>query len=376
MTYGELQSALAGEGLTAYMPLAPRASKSVVGSVLEREPITMPSHHWDSTDPLLCAEVVFGTGDRFRTGEAMGPDTIEEQWQMDRVQMNPFGHSHVDFQRLIAVAQGTIGIVTWMTLKCCYLSSLTKAYLVPSETLEQLIELSYRLMRFRLGGKLFILNGLNLACLLGNDSDTIETLTKTLPSWVLFVSFEGYGVLPEDKIAYEEADFLTMAKLCNLRPVQEIAGVTADDLSGITSGPSPEPYCKTRLRGGFNDVFFLTTLEKTPDFASSLAGLADTQKQFAGAVGVYIQPIVQGTSCHCEFSFYYNPADSVSSDTTQRFTGEVVAEVAAKGGFFSRPYPAWKDRAYRHAEGTAAMQRKIKDIFDPKGILNPGKLCF
>lgn len=78
--FGELQSELAKHGLCAYMPLLPRRSKSVIGSILEREPIIRPSHHWDSTDPLLCTEVIFGTGDKFRTGEASGPDTVEEQW--------------------------------------------------------------------------------------------------------------------------------------------------------------------------------------------------------------------------------------------------------------------------------------------------------
>jgi len=136
VTFGELQAELAGAGLCAYMPLSPRGTKSVVGSVLEREPITMLSHHWDSTDPLLCAEVVFGTGYRFRTGEASGPDTIEEQWKVGRVQMNPFGHSHVDFQRLLSGAQGTIGIVTWASLKCCYLSQMNRALFVPSEKLD------------------------------------------------------------------------------------------------------------------------------------------------------------------------------------------------------------------------------------------------
>ena len=49
---------------------------------------------------------------------------------------------------------------------------------------------------------------------------------------------------------------------------------------------------------------------------------------------------------------------------------------AGMGGFFSRPYGAWKDPAYQRAAGTLTMQRKIKEIFDPNGILNPGKLCF
>ncbi len=32
--------------------------------------------------------------------------------------------------------------------------------------------------------------------------------------------------------------------------------------------------------------------------------------------------------------------------------------------------------AYRRSPDTAALQEKVKDIFDPNRILNPGKLCF
>jgi len=374
VTYGELQPELEKEGLCAYMPLAPRGGKSVIGSVLEREPVTMPSHHWDSTDPLLCAEVVFGSGDRFRTGEASGPDTVEEQWEIDRVQINPFGHSHVDFQRLIAGAQGTIGIVTWATLKCCYLSSVSRALLVPSDTIEPLIELIYKPLKFRLGGKLFILNGLNLACLLGNSPGEIQKLINALPSWVLFASFEGYGILPEEKAAYEQADFVAMAKSCGLKPQTAIPGAKAEDLAALLCKPSPEPYWKTRLKKGFQDVFFLTTLDRTPDFVTAMSDSATQCKYPPDNIGVYIQPVVQGTSCHCEFNLYYDP--SVEAEAAKQLVSAGSEKLAGMGGFFSRPYPAWKDSAYRNAAGTLAVQRKIKEIFDPNGILNPGKLCF
>ncbi len=374
VTYGELQPELEKEGLSAYMPLLPPSTKSVIGSVLEREPITMPSHHWDSTDPLLCAEVVFGSGDRFRTGEASGPDTVEEQWELGRVQMNPFGHSHVDFQRFISGAQGTIGIVTWATLKCCYLSGISRSLLVPSDTIEPLMELVYQPLKFRLGGKLFILNGLNLACLLGDNPQDIQELKKMLPPWVLFASFEGYGVLPEEKVAFEEADFTAMAESCGLKPAAAIPGAEAAALAALLCKTSPEPYWKTRFKGGFQDIFFLTTLDKTPDFIATMSGLSKQHNYPAEDIGVYIQPIVQGTSCHCEFNLYYNPAQQ--SEAAGQFTGAAIEALAGMGGFFSRPYPAWKDTAYRRAAGTLAMQRKIKDIFDPNGILNPGKLCF
>ena len=64
----------------------------------------------------------------------------------------------------------------------------------------------------------------------------------------------------------------------------------------------------------------------------------------------------------------------------QAFTERMVREgsemISDMGGFFSRPYGPWKDTAYRRAGGTLIMQRKLKEIFDPNAILNPGKLCF
>jgi FAD/FMN-containing dehydrogenase len=92
-------------------------------------------------------------------------------------------------------------------------------------------------------------------------------------------------------------------------------------------------------------------------------------------LGVYIQPWVQGTSCHCEFNLYNDPAKPNELDKTKWMVNEGSRTLAKQGGFFSRPYGAWVDFAYANAAETVAMQRKVKRIFDPKGILNPGKLC-
>ncbi len=76
VTFGELIAAVAEKGLRLNMPLQPRATKSVVGSMLSREPVIMPHYHWDISDPIGSTEVVFGTGDMFRTGAAAGPGDI------------------------------------------------------------------------------------------------------------------------------------------------------------------------------------------------------------------------------------------------------------------------------------------------------------
>ncbi len=376
VTFGELQAALAKEGMSAYIPLAPRSTKSVLASVLEREPILMPGVHFDSTDPMLCAEIVFGTGDKMRTGEAAGPDTLEQQWEIGKAQISPFGPTQMDPQRLISGAQGTIGIVTWISLKCRFLSEVSRAFLVPSASLDNLIQLSYKLTRIRFTGNIFILNGLNMACLLRRTPQEIVALSEKLPPWVMFVSCEGYGPLPEEKVQYLEADLKDLAGSYGLKIEAAVGGVKAEELASLLANPSPEPYWKLRLKGGFDEVFFLTTQGKTPEFARIMAEVAQQQGYPARNVGAYIQPVTQGTSCHCEFDFYYDPANQAEAEKTRKVVAEMANKMEARGAFFSRPYTELVKTAYRRSGDTADMQKKVKAIFDPNGILNPGKLCF
>ncbi len=376
VTFGELQRELAGHGLSAYMPLLPRSGKSVLASVLDREPVVMPGAHFDSTDPMLCTEIVLGTGDRMRTGEAAGPDSLEQQWEIGKAQVSPFGPTQMDMQRLVSGAQGTIGIVSWMSVKCRYSSALTRAFFVPSRTLEPLIDLSYELTRVRFSGTIFIVNGLNLAGLLRRTPEEIASLRDDLPAWVLFVSCEGYGPLPEAKVEYLQADLAEMAQRHGLRPAAALGGAQAGELSELLTRPSTEPYWKHAFRGGCSDIFFVTTQEKTPQFAEVMSHMAAGHGFPGGDLGVYIQPVVQGTSCHCEFDLFHDPADRVAADTTKALVAAAVDELEAQGAFFSRPYGLWRDVAYRRSGDTAAMQKKTRQIFDPNGILNPGKLCF
>lgn len=376
VTFGQLQAELAESGLCAYMPLSPRSTKSVLTSALEREPITMPGLHFDSTDPMLCTEIVFGTGNRIRTGEAAGPDTLEQQWEIGKAQISPFGPTQMDPQRLVSGAQGTIGIVTWMSLKCQFLSEHSSAFLIAGPTLAPLVELSYKLTRIRFTGKIFILNGLNLACLLRPTAQQIASLGAWLPSWVMFVSCEGYGPLPKEKVQYLEKDLRELCEAFGLRAETAVGGVAAAEVAALLSVPSVDPYWKQRLKGGVAELFFLTTQGRTPEFTAMMAEMVQQQGYPAGTIGVYIQPVTLGTGCHCEFDIYYDPANGQESQRARKLVSEAADKMEARGAFFSRPYRPWVDVAYRRSTDTADMQKKVKGIFDPNGILNPGQLCF
>ena len=112
--------------------------------------------------------------------------------------------------------------------------------MIPSDSLEPLIELSYHLSRIRFTGKIFILNGLNLAASRGQDPQEIAALRDDLPSWVMFVSFEGYGLLPEEKVQYLEDDLRELAASYGLQP-------QTDDLRDQGGGVLPSPYRSLRL---------------------------------------------------------------------------------------------------------------------------------
>ena len=48
----------------------------------------------------------------------------------------------------------------------------------------------------------------------------------------------------------------------------------------------------------------------------------------------------------------------------------------SSGAFFSRPYGPWAPMVYARDRNGAQMLQRLKGVFDPAGILNPGKLCF
>ena len=187
VTFGELIPAVTKAGIRLNLPLLPRQSKSIVGSLLEREPVIMPKYQWDISDPLACLGLILGTGDEFNTGQAAGPGTIEEQWAAGAVQKAPYGPGSTCWHRLFQGAQGTMGIATWASMRCEILPSLEEPFLVGSSNLNQLLELSHWLIRLRLVNECFILNSSNLAAIMAQnpgDYQTTQALTASVDSFL------------------------------------------------------------------------------------------------------------------------------------------------------------------------------------------------
>lgn len=376
VTYTQLQPALAEHGLRIVSPLLPRANKSVIASLLEREPVMSPRFQWNLLEPLRSLEIVWGNGEVFYSGSGTFRGERDSDWEQGLVPLQGPGPGQLDFYRLISAAQGSMGIATWASVKCEVLPARHKLYLAPVERLEDLIDFTYRLLRFRFGDELFIANAACLAAILGDDAAAIAALRGELPAWTAVVGISSGQMLPDERLAAREADVRDIAQQFGLRLQPAVPGCRGGELLERLARPSGQPYWKLRARGGSQEVFFLTTLDGTPGFVETMAAAAGEHGYPASDVGVYLQPVHQGAGCHCEFLLPFDPAGRADRDRTCGLFRDASRRLFRQGAYFSRPYGIWADMVYNGDAQTTLVTRKIKGIFDPRGVMNPGKLCF
>jgi hypothetical protein len=104
--------------------------------------------------------------------------------------------------------------------------------------------------------------------------------------------------------------------------------------------------------------------------------LAEKSGYAASNVGVYIQPVVQGTSYHCEFSLFYDPENPGELNRVKELSPLAIKNLMANGAFFSRPYGESAGMILNRDAATVGVLNKFKKIFDPNNVMNPGKVCF
>jgi FAD/FMN-containing dehydrogenase len=367
VTYDQLIPMLKKEGLRPLMPLLPKASKSVLASCLDREPITTPRYHWDTTDPLLCTETVFGTSDVLRTGAAAGPGTLEEQWESGQAQKNPQGPSQFDPFRLVQGAQGAIGIVTWITMKCEKLPDKQLFLLAQSDTLDSLQEFNYALFRRRLADEHFMLNSISLKAILSKN--------KVYSPWTLVLGISGHGMIADEELEYRVSDIRDIGSETNVDLQENFGAIRSSDIEDILNRSSRVPYWKFELTGNCFEVMFTTTLDRVQEFYDMFCDIAEECEFPVDQIGAYVQPMNQGTNTHVGLDIYYRLDEDTESAISLLAKGQ--RKLLDEGAYFSRPYGVITDAVFEKASPmTVTAMKRVKAIFDPNNILNPGTLCF
>ena len=365
VTFGELIPRVKEQGMRLNLPFLPRAGKSVVASVLEREAVLIPKYQYDYPDPLLTVEAVFGTGDVFRTGSASGPGSMEEN-RSDKVM--PWGPGSVDYLRLFTAAQGTFGFVTWATLKTEVLPSLSTLFLIRSEELKPLTDLANHLLRERIPDECIILNGKNFAYAFGDTPEEESALAEAGP-WILLCRVCGFDRYPEERLAIYEGyvkDACTRFGLAAEKDPDFLPVPAAKLEAMLTDCDRRETYWKCR-HGGERELLMLAPPSKTPGIVKVI------RERFPDA-GLTIQPQVQGRAFRIECDVFEEGYGNRFPDAEETLFA-LAGELMPLGAYFDRPYGRLPELVYKEPTSLDII-RRLKNIFDPDHILNPGKLCF
>ena len=378
VTYGEFQKELAKNGMHIAYTLAPKDTKSVLADVMDVEPRLNASHGFSYTEPFRCVEVTWGDGNRMYTGDAAngGPvGSIEKQLTEEKWQVSPLGPMMTDFYRFLTQSQGTMGIVTWASVRCELAHQAHKSFFVPADTEKALLDFVWDVMHVRFSDELFIMNKAQVANLMAKNAKEVEALKKELPAWVVFVGVGGRDLLPVEKCEQQEADIKEVAQKRGLVPVNNIGPVTANAFYKKAITPSPaKKYWKETYKGAFQDIFFLIKIDDTAMFIDKMNALADRLGYPSTDIGVYVQPIHYGQEYHVCFTIPYDPESAKETKLVKELFDKASVELAQAGAYYARPHGPWaRIQLNKNAIGTKALER-LKGIFDPKGIMNPGKL--
>ncbi len=376
VTYEQLIPALAAEGLRVALPLLPRRGKSVLASLLEREPPIVPRWHWNAMEPLRSLEVVWGNGEKLYTGSGVFRGEKDEDWAEGRVPVTGGGPGQLDFVRMLVGAQGSMGIATWASVKCEPISDVQTLVFIPAARLEDLVACAYRLVRIRFGDELFVMNGPGLALMLARDGTDRAGLARELPAWCLVVGIGGGPVLGAEKVAAREQDIRDIVGGCGLAVESAIARLTAPEMLRLLQAPAAEPYWKDGPETGSEEVFFLTTLDRTPGFVATMQTANASLAEPLDGIGVYIQPIHQGVGVHCELILPFERSVPARAAAARELKAAASRILFAQGAYFSRPYGDQAAMVFAADPATTEATRTVKGIFDPRGVMNPGKLCF
>jgi hypothetical protein len=376
VTWGQLTTELEKKGFRMIMPLLPPSQRSVLTDYLERE---VPTNTvYDYGEPLQSMEVVWPTGEIFRMGSASVngyPDSKSKG-------ANPSGPG-IDFYRFLQGAQGTMGVVTWANLKIESIPKMDKVLFAPVNNLPNAIEFLYRILPRRIGQECLLLNNVDLAAIIAEDwPGEFEKYRLTLPAWTLILVLSGLMRRPEEKIKYEESALSGILK----SEFKEIA--LADNLPGfpgfgrmilrLLRKPWPEDsaYWKNRYKGGCQSLFFITRPALTKKFIDRMKEIAAVHDYSMNDIGGYLQPIEHNRACHLEFNLFYDRANPLEIEKVRNLYRDAAIDFLNRGAFFSRPYGELAPILYERAAGYTMVLKRVKKVFDPNNIMNPGNLCF
>ena len=283
----------------------------------------------------------------------------------------------MSWHRVVQGAQGTMGIVTWASMRCEIMPKREEPFWVTSSSLDRLIDIAQSLIKLRLVNECFLLNHVTLATIAASTlRKEINTGKEALAPWILFFNIAAYDCLPDLRMEGQIADTRALAQRAGVEPRRALGPLSAHEFLALVKSPSPEPHWKLSRKDNCQEILFVTTCSQLNSLVEVMQSAAISAGYPVEELGVYIQPIVQGVNYHCEFTLPFDSHDSTETEKVRRLTLTATRSLMDHKAHFSRPYGHTTSMIISRDAGTVLALKKVKAILDPNGVMNPGKLCF
>jgi D-lactate dehydrogenase (cytochrome) len=342
VTRETLNNELAKHGL--FFPVDPGADASLGGMCATRASGTTTVRYGSMRDNVLSLEVVLGDGRVIRTSS--------------RARKSAAGY---DLTRLFTGSEGTLGVITELTLRAYGLPEAMSAAICSFPTLDQavdcvtsVVQLGVPVARAELVDEIYI-DALNRRSALG---------LKVMPT----ILFEFHG--SEGGVKHDAEELTALAREFGAESVE--TATSQQDRNRLWRARHEAYYAGLALRPGSKG--FVT------DVCVPLSRLAECIKETRADIEKtdLLAPIIGHVGDgNFHVSFFIDPARPEELAQAQGINRRMVARAIAMGGTCTGEhgvgYGKGEFLAAEHGEALEVM-RAIKKALDPRGIMNPGKM--
>lgn len=378
VTYKQLQDSLQPKGLRLMVPLGVPPKRSVLSSYLERDPLMAAASFEYGNYLMMDMEIVLPDGELFRTG----------CWNLGGRPGGFYGPGVNMPFRFWTGAQGTLGIITKLIVNVQHLSPIRKFFFLCFNNLEEVIAPLRKIQMKEIGWECFGLNRFNLAVLLTDDwkvpesfptpnilSSKFDLLQKSLPPWTVAIGLTGFINFPEEKVAYEEEVLRQLCKDMGLELLESVPDHSKTNQifleESLRSWGILKKFC---YKGSVHDLSFKVPLDKLPLMERLMTKLAKEEGYPDEDIGGYFLILERGRGVHVEFELHCDLKDKEDSKKVEELWNKSSKDLLEEGALYDRPYGIWSELTYKKASNYHHKIKQLKYEFDPKGIMNPGKL--
>ncbi len=343
VTRKALNEAIKHTGL--FFPIDPGADASIGGMCATRASGTNAVRYGTMRDNVLALEVVTASGEVIRTGT--------------RAKKSSAGY---DLTRLMIGSEGTLGIITEITLKVYPLPEAISAAVCSFPSIEAAVRTTIQIIQM----------GIPIARVELIDANTVRMINR-------------YA-----KLSLHEGAMLLMEFHGSPSSVKEQAEAV-QALSAERHGEAFEwattPEERTRLWTARHNAYFAGVQSRpgckviSTDTCVPISRLADCLLESvaqvdASGIPYFLVGHVGDGNFH--FGYLIDPNNAVERDTAEALNHKLVERALALGGTCSGEHGVGLHKMdFLVAEtgaGAVHMMRTIKQALDPLGIMNPGKI--